>query len=156
MIQVASLFAQILSLIPRREFHKAVRQRQAEKAAIRPPLSKVWEPSDEQATKLVGRSADPSGPGLSRTARAVLEEAKNLFARHRQPVRLSVITERLGLTSRRKIRQILTELARASVARFERLEERGRPLAVVPMEDGQARRNRAQTRTETRAKGKRP
>jgi hypothetical protein len=33
MVQVASLFAQMLSLISRREFHKAVRQRRAEKAA---------------------------------------------------------------------------------------------------------------------------
>ena len=33
MIQVASLFAQMLSLVSRREFHKAVRRRKAEKAA---------------------------------------------------------------------------------------------------------------------------
>ena len=33
MVSVASLFAQVLSLISRREFHRAVRQRQAEKAA---------------------------------------------------------------------------------------------------------------------------
>jgi len=66
-----------------------------------------------------------------------------------QPVRLSDIVTRLGITSRRAVQRIVAELEQAGLAEFERLSERGRPLVVIPRADEIARRNPGQNRTET-------
>ena len=117
------------------------------KVVIRPPLSKVWEPDDEETAKLAGASGGQASPRLSGIAQAVLETAWEEFNRDGRPVRLSGIAERLGLSSRRKIRQVVTELTRTSAVRFERLEERGQPLVLVPLGDEPASTNRPEMRT---------
>jgi hypothetical protein len=102
------------------------------RVAVRPPLSKVWEPMEAEVRTLFG-GLDVAGPTLSSSARAVLEAA---MADHRaagRPVRLASIVERLGITSRRRIDQIVVELEAAGVARFDRLNERGRPLVLTPV-----------------------
>jgi len=58
-------------------------------------------------------------------------------------VRLASVVERLGITSRRRVDQVVAELEAAGVARFERLNERGRPLVMTPVAGGAARGNRA-------------
>jgi hypothetical protein len=60
-----------------------------------------------------------------------------------QAVRLASIVERLGITSRRQIDQIVVELEAAEVAKFERLNERGRPFVLTPAACAPARTNRA-------------
>jgi len=64
---------------------------------------------------------------LSDEARAVLEMATELQNQSSRPARLASITEKLGITSRRRIGHIVDEIKRASVAKFERLDERGKP-----------------------------
>ena len=75
---------------------------------------------------------DVKGPALSSSAQAVLEAAVEDHHATGQSVRLASIVERLGITSRRRIDQIVAELEAAGVARFERLNERGRPLVLTP------------------------
>jgi hypothetical protein len=101
------------------------------RVAVRPPLSKVWEPMDAEVQTLLGGQGMKE-PALSSSARAVLEAAMKDHRATGQSVRLASIVERLGITSRRRIDQIVAELEAAGVARFERLNERGRPLVLTP------------------------
>jgi len=102
------------------------------RVAIRPPLSKVWEPTEAEVRTLFG-GQDVKGPALSSSAQAVLEAAVEDHHATGQSVRLASIVERLGITSRRRVDQIVAELDAAGVARFERLNERGRPLVLTPV-----------------------
>jgi len=102
------------------------------RVAVRPPLSKVWEPTEAEVRTLFG-GQKVKGPALSSSARAVLEAAMEDHRATGRPVRLAPVVERLGITSRRRIDQIVAELEAAGVARFERLNERGRPLVLTPV-----------------------
>jgi len=112
------------------------------RVAVRPPLSKVWEPTEAEARTLVGGQGMTSLP-LSPTARAILEAAMEHHRTTGGPVRLASVVELLGITSRRRVDQVVAELEAAGVARFERLNERGRPLVMTPVAGGAARGNRA-------------
>jgi hypothetical protein len=109
----------------------------AVRLAVRPPLSKVWEPPEREARRLV-EDTDRSRPRLSETAQQVLDEAAALYAETNAPVRMSVIVRRLGITSRRKIQKVIADLRRMGAARFERLKERGQPLVLVPQPETDA------------------
>ncbi|MFB3894461.1 MAG: hypothetical protein ACE15C_20865 [Phycisphaerae bacterium] len=123
------------------------------KVHVRPPLSKVWEPTDDEVEALVGKVSASVVPTLSASAQAVVDVARDIYAQAGRPVRLADITERLGITSRRRVDQIVEEIQRASAAQFRRLPERGRPLVVVPIPAQAARTPRTETRTETGAHG---
>lgn len=84
---------------------------------------------------------------LSDEARSVLEMANELQSQTGKPARLASITEKLGITSRRRIGHIVDEIKRASAARFERLDKQGKPLVIVPIGVHKACMNRAQTLT---------
>lgn len=112
------------------------------RVAVRPPLSKVWEPTGAEVRALVGGQGMKE-PALSSSARAVLEAAIKDHRTTGQAVRLASIVERLGITSRRQIDQIVVELEAAEVAKFERLNERGRPFVLTPAACAPARTNRA-------------
>ena len=102
--------------------------------ALRPPLSKVWEASERQARKILGIPATvPGRVRLGQDARAALEEARTEYDKTGKPVRFSEIAERLGITSRPKVQEIVTELERASAASFEQLSGRGRPVVITPI-----------------------
>lgn len=120
------------------------------RVSVRLPLSKVWEPDDKSVRRLLDNMGPRPRPPLSNAAQAVLEMAREQCDLEIRPVRLSRVLERLGITSRRKIQQIVAELERSHSARFERLPERGEPLVIVPANDRPARRNCGQERTETR------
>jgi hypothetical protein len=111
------------------------------RVAVRPPLSKVWEPTEAEVRSLVGGQGMTSLP-LSPTARAILDAAMKNHRATGRPVRLASVVEQLGITSRRRVDQVVAELEAVGVARFERLNERGRPLVMTPMAGGAARGNR--------------
>ena len=60
--------------------------------------------------------------------------AEQRFGESGQPVRYAEITEQLGISSRRRIQEIVSELERAHLATFEHLPERGRPLVIVSVQ----------------------
>jgi len=101
------------------------------RGSIRPPLSKVWELDDREIRKILGQPQQRDCSPLSKNAQAVLGAAREQYQRDGQPVRFAPILERLGITSRRRIRQIVAELEGASLATFEQLPERGGPLVMI-------------------------
>lgn len=102
------------------------------KLAVRPPLSKVWEPDDRELRSLLG-SAARLEVRLSESAQAVLRIAREDQNENGGPVRLDSISRRLGITSRRRVMGIMEELKNASLARFDRLDERGHPVVILPV-----------------------
>ena len=112
------------------------------KVSIRPPLSKVWEPSDEDTRRLVG-SVYRDNSSLSQDARAVLDMAYEQYDQTGKPSKLASIAEHLGITSRRKLDRILKELESSSIVRVERLNERGRPVIIAPISAVKTYENRA-------------
>ena len=111
--------------------------------AMRPPLSRVGEPSEEQLRTLLGGLAGGRHSSLSDAAQAVLTMAQDHYCRTGQAVKLSVLVAKLGITSRRRVGELVTEIERSDEARFERLAEQGRPLVIVPTHTDAARTNRA-------------
>ena len=101
------------------------------KLCVRPPLSKVWEPSDRETKSFLGSVARLE-TRLSESAQAVLRIARESQDKNGGPVRLDSIARRLGITSRRRILGIVEELKNASLARFDRLDERGQPVIIIP------------------------
>lgn len=103
------------------------------KILVRPALCKAWEPSDAEVKKLAG-SASKSEQALSKEAQLILDVACRQYYRTGQPVRLSVLAEQAGVTSRRKLNRIIDELKEASAIKFEYLNERGKPLVIIPVD----------------------
>ena len=98
---------------------------------VRPPLSKVWEFGFEETKALVG-SMYQQQPHLSQESQCVLDLAIKEHNQTGKPVKMSLLTAKLGITSRRRILQIVDELEQTLLARFQRLEERGQPLVMIP------------------------
>jgi hypothetical protein len=103
----------------------------SQRICVRPPLSKVWELSPQDIKRLVDVPS-PSSLPLSSDAKAVLQAAERLVSQTGAAPKLASVVETLGITSRRRIARIVEEIEKASAARFEQLNERGRPLVIVP------------------------
>jgi len=106
--------------------------------AVRPPLSKVRQLSEREIKNILGTSI----PELSREAQSILDLAFQLLNQTGQPPKLTLVAEQIGITSRRRLKSIVEELKSLSVARFEELNERGKPLVIVPICDYRADGNR--------------
>ncbi len=120
----------------------------AVRIAVRPPLSKVFEPEDKVTKSLAG-APHQAATSLSNAAGAVLELARKHYEQTGAHARLSWIAERLRISSRRELQRVVKELERASVARRESLRERGRPSVIIPLPGSgapKARDERAQMR----------
>jgi len=102
------------------------------RVAVRPPLSKLWQPTEAETRTLVGGGRNLADPRPSDDAQAVLNLAREQHELNGEPVRLSEITAQLGMTSRRAIQRIVAELEEAHLAKFRRLPERGQPVVIVP------------------------
>jgi hypothetical protein len=97
----------------------------------RPPLSKVLELDEQEIRSLLGSAPAVPTP-LSPAAQAVLNRATEHLRDAAAPPRLSILAKELQITSRRQLDQIVLELRGAAAARFERLNEPGRPLIIIP------------------------
>jgi hypothetical protein len=94
---------------------------------VRPPLSKVWELSDQATRSLLLGNRD--------TATSLSEEAARLIeiARDRGPVaplNLAEAGRLLGITSKRRLHRLVDELEEAGVARTRKLRDRGQPRII--------------------------
>ncbi|NIV91631.1 DUF87 domain-containing protein [candidate division KSB1 bacterium] len=110
--------------------------------SVRPPFSKVWEPSDGDTRRLVG-SVCRDSCRLSQDARAVVDMACEQYGQTGKPAKLASIAERLGITSRRKLDRLVKEIEDSSIVRIERLNQRGRPIIVAPVSEVKTYENRA-------------
>lgn len=99
---------------------------------FRPPWSKVWEYSDEDTRRLLGKPRSASGP-LTHSAQEALDFVRQTYARDGRGPNLSTLGSRLSLSSKRALQALVHELERAGVVRTHRLNERGRPRVIEPV-----------------------
>jgi len=96
---------------------------------VRPPFSKVFELGEAEIRKLVGRDTDPS--------KKVTSEAQRLFAVIKQhgappnlPLNMSRAADLAGISSKRRLIELIDELERSAVIRTRKLLERGQPRVI--------------------------
>jgi hypothetical protein len=63
----------------------------------------------------------------------VLDATYEQYSQTCEPAKLAYIAEQIGITSRRKIGHIINELKKASAVKFERLDQQGKPLVIIPV-----------------------
>src|SRR5262249_43666617 len=95
----------------------------------RPPYSKVFELADAEIRQLIGPGKDPS--------RTVTTEAQRLYeiieqhcASPTHPLNMSQAADLAGISSKRRLLELIEELEHAGVIRTRRLPERGRPRVI--------------------------
>lgn len=96
---------------------------------VRPPYSKVFEPGEAEVRRLVGPDRDAS--------KTLSPEAQKLFAVIREhgfppapPLNMTCAADRAGITSKRRLLELIGELESAGVVRTRQLMERGRPRVI--------------------------
>lgn len=101
------------------------------KVRVRPPLSKVWEFSAEDTRRIVH---DPAAVKrtVSNEARELLRTIETLCAAG-GGVNVTELCEHLGVTSKRRIQSLLSELERVNLVRSRRLRARGSPRVIEPI-----------------------
>lgn len=96
---------------------------------LRPPYSKVFEMGEADARRLVGQDKDPV-----MTLRAEAQELLRIIKQHGSqsdpPLNMSRTGEIAGITSKRKLLELVEELERAGAIRTRTLLRRGKPRVI--------------------------
>jgi len=96
---------------------------------VRPPRSKVFELREAEIRRLVACEKDSASPVTS-DARKLLAVIKEHGSETSQPLNMSRAADLIGITSKRKLLEIVSELERAGLIRTRKLPERGRPRVI--------------------------
>lgn len=96
------------------------------KIRVRPPMSKVVEVSDREVARLLKNDGPMT---LSIDAQRVLEAVRQ-HASHEVPLHLSRLAGLLGISSRRRLHELIEQLTAARLIHTRQLPERGRPRVV--------------------------
>lgn len=96
---------------------------------VRPPYSKVFELGEADAQRLVGQDKDPAIT-LSTEAKALLRVIKEHGSPPESPLNMSRAGDLAGITSKRKLIELIGELERAGVIRTRTLLQRGKPRVI--------------------------
>ncbi|MHA1950305.1 MAG: helicase HerA domain-containing protein [Candidatus Thorarchaeota archaeon] len=105
------------------------------KVRIRPPYSKVWDFSAEDTRKLVTRGGALVAV-LSSDAKRLLAEVGQYRSETGHGINLSQASERLGISSKRQLQQLVDELESKGFVRTRKLRERGQPRIIEPISSG--------------------
>jgi hypothetical protein len=96
---------------------------------VRPPYSKVFELGETEARQLVGRDKNP--------VKVTTAEARSLFmvikehgSPPNEPLNMSRAADLAGISSKRKLLELIDELVRADAIRTKILPEQGRPRVI--------------------------
>ena len=94
-----------------------------------PPYSKVFECCELEVRQLVGGDRDPSKTMSTEAQRlyAVIKEHGSVPS---EPLNMSRAANLSGITSKRKLLELIDELEHAGVIRTKKLLERGRPRVI--------------------------
>jgi|GEM_PF-1778590 len=103
------------------------------KFKVRPPFSKVWELSAADTRRLVNGPVARSGPSFSPDGLRLLEIARRHHGETGSPINLSEAANKLGITSKRRMQELVRELERAALVRTTRLNKKGKPRVIIPM-----------------------
>jgi hypothetical protein len=99
---------------------------------IRPPWTKVFEPTHAEINALfAGASKRPVV--TSHDAKRLLSLITEANKCSEQPLNLSQIAQLTGITSKRRLHELIDELEQAGAIRTQRRRERGRPRVIVPV-----------------------
>ena len=107
------------------------------KVKIRPPYSKVWDFSAEDTKKLVTSGETPITV-LSPAAQQLLVVIRQYYGEKGHGLNLSQASESLGISSKRRLQQLLGQLECNGFARSRKLRERGQPRIIEPISSGDA------------------
>jgi hypothetical protein len=117
---------------------------------VRPPYSKVYELREAEIRQLVGN-------GLDRV-QTLTGEARRLFAVIKQhgptpdsPLNLSQAAELAGITSKRRLQELIGELEQSGAICTRQLPERGRPRVIELREQSSEVANAAADKSRTKA-----
>ena len=107
------------------------------KVKIRPPYSKVWDFSAEDTKKLVASGETPITV-LSSDAQQLLAAIRQYYSEKERGLNLSQASECLGISSKRRLQQLLGQLERNGFVKSHKLRERGQPRIIEPISSGGA------------------
>lgn len=102
---------------------------------VRPPLSKVWEFSVDDMKRLLQPNSEPL-VNLSADANQLLTLVRQHHGQSRDGLNLTNAAEALGITSKRRLQQVVDELERTQLVRTRKLKERGQPRVIEPISSG--------------------
>jgi len=105
------------------------------KVKIRPPYSKVWDFSAEDTAKIIQKPALARSP-LAGSPQRLLELIKEHYGRTGQGINLSEAAIKFGVSSKRKIQDLVGELEHAGYIKTYRINQRGKPRIIEPVNDG--------------------
>lgn len=101
---------------------------------VRPPYSKVFELGEAEVRNLVGAANDASLT-LSVEAQQLLALLRQRGSSAAGPLNVSQVAEFAGISSKRRILELIDELERGGVIRTRRLQERGQPRIIEVVMD---------------------
>lgn len=107
------------------------------KVKIRPPYSKVWDFSAEETKRLVTSGETPLTV-LSSDAQQFLAAIQQYYGEKGHGLNLSQASEQLGISSKRRLQQLLDQLETNGFVKSRKLRERGQPRIIEPITSGGA------------------
>jgi hypothetical protein len=96
---------------------------------FRPPYSKVYELSEVEIRRLIGPGAD-APVGMTSEATKLLAAIRERTSHDNSALNLSQAAELAGITSRRRLHELVAELEQAGAIYTRQLAERGRPRVI--------------------------
>lgn len=98
---------------------------------IRPPFSKVWDFSEQETMKILNKKTDTKKL-LSQQAEYLLSAIENFYNQNRQPLNISQLSQMTGITSKRTLQELLSELEQAGNIQTFKTIGRGQPRLIKP------------------------
>jgi hypothetical protein len=96
---------------------------------VRPPYSKVFELGEAEVRQLVGTEKDPSNI-VSAAAQRLYAVIREHGSPSHEPLNMSRAAELAGISSKRRLLELIAELEQGGMIRTKKLLERGRPRVI--------------------------
>ena len=100
---------------------------------VRPPFSKVWEPSTMETRKLVNGPMATAVAPLSPDAQRLLELVRRRHGGPEGPLNLTDAAIELRITSKRQLLEMVSALERQGLIKTTQLRARGQPRVLLPI-----------------------
>ncbi len=113
---------------------------------VRPPLSKLWEFSAADTKNLLQPATRVAV--LSPDAQHMLATVREHYAMHGTGLNLSELANQSGITSKRRLQELVDELEGCGVVRTKKLRMRGQPRIIEPVRSSAGAQGVDGTRTE--------
>lgn len=98
---------------------------------VRPPFSKVWDFSEQETMRILGKKADSPRP-LSQQSANLLTAIENFYNQTQQALNMSQLSQITGITSKRTLQELIGELEQAGLIQTCKVAGRGQPRVIKP------------------------